>query len=167
VISRAVRSHDEEGRISEEHQIWDRPESMFPPQFREQILEAGGSLEEFRRQLMELMGGEPGPSSIAYSYDAQGRVAQTRRRIFNEEQVIETSYNEPGDKAAEITRCAQIVSGSGQGTQRPGLPSYSEVRYSYPYDDRGNWTEETVSYRSSADGTFQSSTGRRRHLTYY
>jgi hypothetical protein len=166
VISRAVRSYDEEGRVSEEHLIWERPESMFPPEARTEFLKTGIPIEEFRRQLMEVMGGEPGPSSIAYGYDARGRVTQTRRRIFNEEHVIETSYNDRGDKAVEITRCAQIGSGNGQG-QRPGLPSYSEVRYQYEYDDRGNWTEEMVSYRSSPEAAFTSSNGRRRYLTYY
>jgi hypothetical protein len=38
-----------------------------------------------------------------------------------------------------------------------GLPSsYSETRYSYQYDQHGNWTEKTVSYRSSSDAAFQS-----------
>jgi len=167
VISRAVRSYDKDGRISEEYLTWDRPESLFPALTQADVLNAGISIEEFRRKLTEAMGGQPGPSSIAYAYDPHGRVTQTRRRIFNQEQIIETAYNEHGDKAVEITRCAQIGSGNGQGTQRPGLPSYSEVRYSYQYDDCGNWTEEMVSYRSSADGAFTSSNGRRRYLTYY
>ncbi|HKR83424.1 MAG TPA: hypothetical protein VJS37_04575 [Terriglobales bacterium] len=167
IVNRATRVYDKHGRVLEEHQIWDRPETMFPAQLQEEILQAGGSMEELRRQLMQLMGGQPGPSSIAYSYDAEGRVTQTRHRIFNVEHVIDTVYNQHGDKATEITRCAQIRGQNGQDTQRPGLPSYSEVRYSYQYDDRGNWTEETVSHRSSPDGDFVSSTGRRRHLTYY
>jgi len=74
VISRAVRSYDEEGRVSEEHTIWERPESMFPPEAQAGFLKTGIPIEELRRQMMKLMGGEPGPSSIAYSYDAQGRV---------------------------------------------------------------------------------------------
>jgi hypothetical protein len=117
--------------------------------------------------MMEVMGGHSGPSSVAYTYDAQGRVTQIRRRIFNDERVTEITYNEHGDKALEVERRAQTGDQSGQA-QRPGLPSYSEVRYSYEYDDRGNWTAETVSYRSSPDEAFTSPTaGRRRQLTYY
>jgi hypothetical protein len=48
VLSRATRIYDKYGRVLEEHQIWERPESMFPAQLREEILKAGGSLEEFR-----------------------------------------------------------------------------------------------------------------------
>ena len=87
-----------------------------------------------------------------------------RRRIFNREEEIETTYNEQGDKASEITR---TISAGGSGDEPPGPPEYSEARYSYQYDDYGNWTEQAVSYRSSPDGTFQSSFETRRTLTYY
>ena len=80
---------------------------------------------------------------------------------------IETTYNEHGDKAGEITRSTEIGSEKEQSASRPGLPAYSEVRYSYQYDDHDNWTEEIVSYRSSPGGVFESSSGRRRTLTYY
>jgi hypothetical protein len=166
LISRAFRTYDEDGRVFEEHMIWDHPEKMFPASVRADVLKAGVSIEEFRRQMMEVMGGHSGPSAITYTYDAQGHVTQTRRRILNQEHTIETTYNEHGDKAVEITRRMQIGGQNGQA-QRSGLPAYSEVRYSYEYDDRANWTEETVSYRSSPDEAFVSSTGRRRQLTYY
>jgi hypothetical protein len=166
LVTRAVRTYDKDGRVSEEHTIWEQPEKSFPTSVRADVLKAGVSIEEFRRQMMEVMGGHSGPSSVAYTYDAQGRVTQIRRRIFNDEHTTEISYNEHGDKTVEIERCASIGDQDGQA-QRPGLPSYSEVRYSYEYDDRGNWTEETVSYRSSPDDARVSSTGRRRQLTYY
>lgn len=166
LVSRAIRTYDEDGRVSEEHVVWDRPEKLFPAQVYADVLKAGIPIEEFRRQMMEVMGGHSGPSSIAYTYDAQGRVTQIRRRIFNDEYTSEIAYNEHGYKALEIERRARIGDQSGQ-PQRPGLPSYSEVRYSYEYDDRGNWTKETVSYRSGPDEAFVSSTGRRRQLTYY
>jgi len=52
-------------------------------------------------------------------------------------------------------------------TPAPWLPSYSEVRYSYQYDQHENWIEKAVSYRSSPDATFQSSTVIKRTVTYY
>jgi YD repeat-containing protein len=171
LVSRAVRIYDAEGRVVEEKQILDSPETMIPADLFNKILEeSGASHEQLREQLRghltKLMGGQGGPSSIAYSYDAQGRVQETRRQIFNQEFRIETTYNEQGDKASEITRSTQIGSEEGSATG-PGLPPYSEVEYSYQYDGYGNWTEEKVSYRSSQDGAFESSNGRRRTLTYY
>lgn len=167
LASRAVRIYDAQGRIGEEKQILDSPETMFPEGALDKILEASGaSREELHEQLAKLMGGKAGPFSIAYSYDAQGHVKQTRRQIFNQEHGIETTYNEHGDKAAEITRSTQIGS-EEESTRRSGLPPYSEVHYSYQYDDNGNWTEQIVSYRSSPGGAFESSTRRLRTLTYY
>jgi hypothetical protein len=167
IVNRALRTYDAQGRVADEKQILDNAETMFPSEMRAKILEAGVSREEIREQLAKLMGGQPGPYSIAYSYDTQGRVTETRRRIFNEEHMIETTYNEHGDKAAEITRNTETRTETEQSAPRPGLPAYSEVRYSYQYDDYGNWTEEIVSHRSSPSGPFEPSSDRRRTLTYY
>jgi len=113
------------------------------------------------------MGGQPGPFSVVYNYDAQGRVNQMRRQIFNHEDVIETTYNEHGDKATEITRGTQIFSEEEKTTPGTGPPAYSAVHFSYRYDDHGNWTEQDASYCSSPGSALESSTGRRRALTYY
>jgi hypothetical protein len=142
--------------------------TIIPAEARLEILKASAtSLQGLREQLTKLMGGTTGPYSIAYNYDAQGRVEHTRRRIFNQEQEIETTYNEHGDEASEITRSKQIGRDGEQSASGAKLPTYSEVRYSYQYDHHGNWTEKLVSYRSSPDGTFKSSTKRLRSLTYY
>jgi hypothetical protein len=52
-------------------------------------------------------------------------------------------------------------------TPAAALPSYSEVHYSYKYDNHENWVEKALSYRSNPDGSFQPSTVLRRTLTYY
>ena len=168
LVSRAVRIYDPQGRVGEEKQILDNPETMIPSDAFEKILEeSGASREELRGQLTKLMGGLAGPFSVVYNYDAQGRVNQMRRQIFNHEDVIETTYNEHGDKATEITRGTQIVGEEDKSTPSTGPPPYSEVHFSYRYDGHDNWTEEDVSYRSSPGGALESSTGRRRTLTYY
>ena len=168
LVSRAVRVYDVDGRVSEEQQILDNPETIIPAEAREEILKSSGAtVQELREQLTKLMGGQAGPFSIAYRYDTEGRLRQTQRRIFNEEGVIVTTYNEHGDKATEVTRTRSIGSETEQNTSGARLPAYSEVRYSYQYDQHNNWTEELVSYRSSPDGAFESSTRLRRSLTYY
>jgi len=171
VVNRAQRIYDAQGRITEEKQILDNPETMFPAEIRAQIVqesgaspeESGAVMEQLRAQLKELMGGRSGPYSTAYSYDSQGRIIATRRNIFNREQSIETTYNEHGDKAGEVTHSAKI----GGAESDFGLPPFSETRYSYQYDDRGNWTQQTVSSRSSPDGVLEFSRRLQRSLTYY
>lgn len=172
LVNRAVRSYDSLGRVLEEKQILDKPETMFPAEVLTQIAEQSGVSpdqlqQELRTQLTKLMAGESGPYSVSNNYDTDGRVSRTNRRIFDEEQEIETTYNEHGDVASEITRSTGLVREPDPTTPPPRLPSYSEVRYSYKYDDRGNWIEQSTSYRSSPYAAFQSSTVISRRLTYY
>jgi YD repeat-containing protein len=172
LVSRAVRIYDAQGRVAEERQILENPETMIPADALEKMLEASGASreelrEKLRGQLTKLMGGQAGPFSVVYSYDAQGRVNQMRRQIFNQEHVVETTYNEQGDKATEITRGTQGKGDEEQSTPGSGLPSYSEVDFSYRYDGHGNWTEQTTSYRSRTNEPFISSTVAHRTITYY
>jgi YD repeat-containing protein len=166
-ISRASRIYDEQGRVAEEQQILASPEAIVPAELRAKILkESGISLEELRAQLTKVMGGQAGPHSEAYSYDEAGRIERKLRRVFNEEETIQTTFNEQGDQAIEITRRKQI--GEIEQSAAPVRQSeYSEVRYEYEYDDHNNWTRQVVSYRHSLDGEFQFSSERRRTISYY
>lgn len=170
IVKRATRKYDEQGRIAEEMQILDNPATMFPPEFRTQMAEQVGVsadqfMEELSAQIAKFMVGKS-PYSVSYRYDAKGRLKHTRRQIFNQSEEIETSYNEYGDIESEITRLVRDEK-EADSSAVPLLPEYSEVRYSYRHDDRGNWIEKTVSYRSSPDGLFQSSSVTQRTLTYY
>ena len=172
IVNRAERTYDEQGRVLEEKQILDNPETMIPAEARAKLLEQSALSsdqlrEELRAKLTELMAGHSGPYTVSYSYDDKGRPTVMRRRVFNQEERIETAYNEHGDVASEITRSARRDKEGEAGTPTPGPPEYSEVRYSYKYDDRENWVEKTMSYRSSPDGTFQASSTVERTLTYY
>lgn len=172
IVNRAVRTYDAQGHLLEEKQVLDNPETMFPAEMRAQLLEQSGLSrdqlqQEMRAQLTKLMGGYSGPYSMFYSYDDHGRVTRANRRIFNEGQEIETSYNEHGDKASEITRSTGLMGKTDATTPAPKLPAYSEASYSYKYDQRGNWIEQAISFRSAPDGAFQSSTTTKRTLTYY
>jgi hypothetical protein len=113
------------------------------------------------------MAGRLGPYSVSYSYDAQGRLTHTSRRIFDREDEIEIAYNEHGDAASEITRRAQFAAEGDSVTSVPVSPSYSEVRHSYRYDQHENWIEKTDSYSSTENGEFKPSSVTKRTLTYY
>jgi hypothetical protein len=114
----------------------------------------------------KLTGGHTEAYTISYAYDVHDRVSHTSRRIFNHEDEIDTTYNEHGDIESEITRSTQTPAADGSPSG-PSEPPSSEVRYSYQYDDRGNWTEKTTAYRSSPDEKFQSPSTIKRTLTYY
>lgn len=170
LANRALRTYDAHGRVSEEKQLYDNLVTMFPPETRQKLLnESGLSAEqlgqELNAQLTQLMNGQAEPYTIRNRYDSEGRLIHTARRIFNDEHEIDTTYNEHGDKESEITRSTRPESENetAQGSQS----FYSETRYSYHYDEHGNWTEQTVEFRSSSDAAFQPSTASKRSLTYY
>jgi YD repeat-containing protein len=170
LVNQAVRTYDEQGHILEEKQILNRPSAMFPPEALAKIQgESGIPMDQLRQELeaqfTKLMAGQS-PYSVSYSYDSNGRTDHMRRRVFNQQEDAETLYNEYGDVASETTRSTRLGE-LADSSSALGLPEYSEVRYSYKYDDHENWVEKAVSYRSSPDGALQSSTVTRRTLTYY
>src|SRR5262249_47575394 len=144
LVSRALRIYDAQGHVIEEKQILDTPETMIPSEIREKMLgESGVSADqlrqELRAQLTKLMAGQSGPYSVSYRYDTHGRVNHTSRRIFNNEEEIETTYNEHGDIESEITRSTRLDTETDPNTPVPSMSSYSEVRHSYQYDQHENW----------------------------
>ena len=171
LVNRALRTYDAQGHVSKERQVYDNLVTMFPPETRQKLLDDSGlSADQLRQelhaQLTQLMKGQAGPYSVSYGYDSEGHLIHTARRIFNHEDEIDTTYNEHGDAESEITRSTRPE--AENEPTAPGPPSsYSETRYSYQYDQHGNWTEKTVSYRSGSDAAFQSSTVIKRSLTYY
>src|SRR5438270_14066031 len=91
-------------------------------------------------------------------------LVHTTRQIYNSEYEIDTTYNEHGDIASEITRGTQPR--SPKDSAEPAK-IYSEVRYSYEYDDHGNWVQKTTSGRPRPDGALQDFDATTRILTYY
>lgn len=171
LVMHATRTYDSQGRVIEEKQFHDNLTAMVTPEANEKILqESGLSPEQFatllQAELPKLMGGHDESFEVSYAYDANGRLSHTSRRIFNEQEEIETTYNDHGDIDSEITGTTRIPAVDGT---RPnsGQSPYSEVQYSYKYDERGNWTEKAIAYRSSPEGSLQPSTSMKRILTYY
>jgi hypothetical protein len=169
LVSHALRRYDAEGRVTEEKLILDDLVSMFPPDVCSKMLEESGlSIDQLRQQLgaelTSLMAGKNG-ISVSYRYDSSGHLMYLSRRSLSHEDEVETTYNEHGDVASEITRSMRLAGANESATTQSS--AWSEVQYAYEYDQHGNWTVKTVSYRSSSDAAFQSSSVSKRLLTYY
>ncbi len=160
LVSRAVSVYDNQGNIKEEKQILDDPIKIFPAEVQAKIASEPGQADAFRAQLTQAMGGHEGFSSIGYTYDAQGRVIERAEQFFNQVERIETTYNEQGDVAGEKTLSTEV----GEQEQTPQNP---EARFTYHYDQHGNWTEKIASQSTSARGAFEPYDTTRRTLTYF
>jgi YD repeat-containing protein len=174
VVSRVVLTYDDEGRLVEEKQILENPESMIPANVRAQMLLAGGSLEELRTQLSKFSGGESGQHVISYEYDPEGRVIQRRTRIAPYmQQTVTMTYNPQGDVVEEVweVRGAHGAKSDEHGNVVPDRPidepTIARRLHSYVYDEQGNWTEQIISDSPTSDGQFVGRTATRRTLTYY
>jgi YD repeat-containing protein len=118
-----------------------------------------------------------------HTYDAQNRLTKVCERNFAFERARTIFYNDHGDTEEEHTTIAGNsvlpigvpFSIGDDGTLIPseptpegpmdpfGPPQRSEGRFTYRYDEQGNWTEQTANY-----GNSDARSGvRRRKLTYY
>jgi len=163
IVSRAVRVYDDHGNIIEERQTMDDPLKMLQAKDRSTILsQSGMSAQDLREQLTKFLGAPGEMYSCRYEYDKLGRKTQTTRKVFNHsEDRTETSYNDHGDVATEISSSKTDVD-NGQAER-----SQSEVIYSYVYDSMGNWTLEKSTSRTLPDGPPNDSTEVRRSIEYY
>ncbi len=161
IVSRTVRIYNDNGLVVEEKQVLEDPATIVSEESRTKVLESTrGSIDDLRAQLSRLMPDQEGHYSIRYAYDAQGRVVQTVRRFFNQEDRIDTAYNERGDVAIEITKSSQTGAGDAAESE------YSEAVYSYKYDRNGNWIEKVVAQRHQPGGALSPSFKVVRALTY-
>ena len=182
LVSRSTCVYDSNGNVLEEKTIVERVDLLFPPEIFAQLAEQGISREQFREQIKQTTGallrGQEGESVFyhaRYTYDADGRLAETHRRLGPLHERIEiVRYNQQGDKAEELstTRGAPDAELDEAGRPVPATqpvppPEYFESRYTYMYDAHQNWVEQTAASRSNPSDSFQPSVTRHRQLTYY
>jgi YD repeat-containing protein len=138
-------------------------------------------MDALNKELNALLSGRE-EAGTWHTYDAQNRIKTVREINFIFKRTTEVIYNEQGDKAEEhITIVGNSVQpiGAAFSIEDDGtlIPSESNPerptdpfgppqrgRFTYRYDEHGNWTEQTANYGSNSDAR----TGvRRRMLTYY
>lgn len=164
LVSKTIRKYDRQGRVIEEKQVLDDPVAIIPQELRGRLLETTNTpIDELRDQVTRLMADQEALHSIAFTYDLEGHVVHTIRRVFGYEEIIDATYNEHGDVATEIT-LSKSLNGEKQKSEQT---QSSQTRYSYEYDHNGNWVERTISYHTAQDGEFKESVRTIRTLTYF
>lgn len=168
VLSRFTLRYDEMGRLVEETQISEKEEklpadmlAMLNPAQIETVKASfgfGGGRQRWHR---------------LHRYDNEGHRIETvsRMGVFDNEREI-MAYNQHGDVSeTQSTRDSKEISIDLEGhvvePQEPRRPQNSEVRYSYQYDEHGNWTERVISIRREPDKPCTISSVDRRSLTYF
>jgi YD repeat-containing protein len=169
LTGRLVRRFDAKGRLVESSVI-ENLESLLPLEARPEP----GVLGELKKKLMQFRSLQ-WPSGSSFTYDEEGRVIETHFRTGPYPEVItKMTYNGHGDLYGHTTTVGDLDStNSAEGSEISSTAAASpsshetEVRFSYQYDSFGNWTERTISARSSMNGPFEISAVHHRRIAYY
>ena len=167
-LSRFALRYDEAGRLVEEFQISEIEETLpsdmlavlNPAQI--ETLKSSFGFGEGRRRWLRL-----------HRYDNEGHCVETisRMGIFDNERK-KMAYNQHGDVSeTQSTRDSKEIGIDDEGhvvePSEPHRAHNSEARYSYRYDDHGNWTERVISIGREPDEPFTVSSVDRRSLSYF
>jgi RHS Repeat len=161
LLFRIVHLYDTNGRLAEERLVTENPgfpralRDQIPSEQRAAILTQMKTAFENMRQQTGLFGN----AERTYVYNAQGRVAERHMRMGSMREDRACNFNDRGD-VIEFT-----IQTSGFPHEFGGLSEQQQkCRYSYEYDDHGNWVSRTEAWEVEGN----TNTGTQvRHLTYY
>jgi YD repeat-containing protein len=150
VLSRVTLRYDDDGHVVEESQTTEM-EEILPPEMHPRLNAAQ------LQSVKAIFGLEAGAqrSKQLHRYDTEGHRVETVLHVgtFGVEWKI-MDYNQQGDLSEEKSvHDSKPPSIDDQGRvvepSRPSAPKTpnSEARFSYQYDEHGNWTERVVSTR--------------------
>jgi YD repeat-containing protein len=170
VLSRVTLRYDDGGRMVEETQTTET-EATLPPDMLAQLNPA--QLQSVKIILGVGEGGQRWKRT--HRYDAEGHRVETVFRLGALGGSWKTmAYNEHGDlseersaddsKGLSVDDQGHMVEASEPST---GKAPISEARFSYQYDEHGNWIERVISSRHEPDKPFVVSSVDRRSLAYY
>ena len=102
LVTRLVRTYDADGRVIEENEERENPglmfANMFSPEERAKLGDKG--MEALNKGAKAMFSGLRG-TGTTYTYDARGRIIESRERNFVFEKITTILYNAQGDRAEE------------------------------------------------------------------
>jgi len=165
-VTRFIRTFDANGRVVEVNQERENSGFMFAKLLpaEEQAKLGDKGMEALNKEAQAMLSGLRGSGS-SYSYDAHGRIVESRERNFAFEKITTVLYNAQGDKSEERRAVTdnRAYPDESSSADFPGLEP--EIHYySYQYDSYGNWVEQTINHSSRPDEPLCVN---QRKLTYY
>jgi len=170
LTNRLIRTYDENGRVAEIRYTIENFLFSLPAEAQQEFLAEPDAAEQLMQGLTALLGEQHNFTRTTFNYDDAGRLIEKHHHTgYSMETITKIAYNDHFDKLEEHEfttgdpnppRDAQ----SGAASSRPPFPNQeSATRYSYKYDDFGNWTEQRISTPSSANDVRVT----RRTIVYY
>ena len=170
LTNRLIRTHDENGRVAEIRYTIENFLLSLPTEAQQEFLAQPGAAEQLMKGLTALLGEQRNFTRTTFSYDAAGRLIEKNDHTgYSMKTTTTIAYNEHSDKLEEhITTIGDLNphrdTQPGEVSSRPPFPNQeSGTRYSYKYDNFGNWTEQKISSATSANDVRVT----RRTIVYY
>jgi hypothetical protein len=163
IIRRITLTRDGEGRV-----VTEEAQNIGP--FT--LPDAPGPVPADDRELLQaLVMRVFGAIRTTYQYDADGRlVFRTQQMGLLREERIAYGYGERGDPIEEFHESINRemhLDRDGGPTSSGDRTRMHEVRFSYEYDARGNWTKRIAQGRVTRDAEFEQSNRELRTIDYY
>jgi YD repeat-containing protein len=169
LTNRLIRTYDENGRVAEIRYTIENFLFSLPAEAQQEFLAVPGAAEQLMQGLTALLGEQRNFTRTTFNYDDAGRVIEKHHHTgYSLETTTKITYNDHSDKLEEH----EFTTGDpnpprdtqpGAASSRPPILPESHARYSYKYDNFGNWTEQRISTPSSANDVRVT----RRTIVYY
>jgi YD repeat-containing protein len=157
LLKRLTRAYDPKGRVIESSLFIESLDSFLSPEVRKRLAAEPGAFEKAQQEIAEFLGDQGLLARSSYVYDDHGRIIEKHVHVGPTKEITRITYNDQGDKAEEFETTSDPARSSGQ----------SEARFSYQYDDFGNWIERTISSPSTANLSSRIWSTERRTIKYY
>ena len=170
LLNRLIRTYDENGRLTELRYTIENFLFSLPAEALQEFLAEPDAAEQLMQGLTELLGEQRNFTRTTFNYDDAGRVIEKHHHTgYSLETTTKITYNDHFDTLEEH----EFTTGDlnpprdtqpGEVSSRPPFPNQeSDTRYSYNYDNFGNWTEQKISSATSANDVRVT----RRTIVYY
>jgi YD repeat-containing protein len=149
LLNRLIRTYDQNGRVAEIRYTIENFLSALPAEAQQQFVAEPGAADRIMEGFTQLLEEQRNFTRVTFNYDDAGRVIEKHRHVgYSMETTTKITYNDRSDKLEEHESTTGDLNSprhaqSGDRSSPTPFPT-QHTRYSYKYDNFGNWTEQRV-----------------------
>jgi YD repeat-containing protein len=156
LLNRLIRTYDENGRVAEIRYTIENFLSALPTEAQQQFVAEPGAADRIMEGFTQPLGELRNFTRVTFNYDDAGRIIEKHRHVgYSLETTTKITYNDHSDKLEERESTTGDLNPPRHCDRSSPAPfPNQDTRYSYKYDNFGNWTEQrTGSLASPNDVT--------------
>jgi YD repeat-containing protein len=149
LLNRLIRTYDQNGRVAEIRYTIENFLVSLPTEAQQQFVAEPGAADRITEGFNQLLGEQRNFTRVTFDYDDAGRIIEKHRLVgYSLETTTKIAYNDHSDKLEEHESTTGDLNPprhaqSGDRSSPTPFPN-QDTRYSYKYDNFGNWTEQRI-----------------------